>query len=339
MAGDFSVAVVGPTGLVGREILSLLRERAFDFREVRLLGSVRSAGKEVSDDESSEIVKLLEPNSFDGVDIAFFAAGPTVSAEWVPVAVRAGATVVDCSSRFRLQDDVPLVVPEVNAARTQKAAEGIVANPSSTAIALAVVLAPIHAAAGVRRVVASTYQGVAGAGQRALDALSHETMDLLNTRTPRARRFARRIAFNCVPQVGELSADGTTTHETRAVAEVRRILGVPTLPVQLTAVRVPVFFGVGCSVAIETERPLSMEALVDVLRQAPGLLLHDDTVEGDGYPTPVESAGDDVVHVGRLRLDPTVPNGCACWVVLDSVRKGAALNAVQIAEIVARDIS
>ena len=336
MANDLIVAVVGPTGLVGREILALLRERAFPFREVRLFGSERSAGQEVSDDDQSEVVKPLGPGAFDGVDLAFFAAGPTIAAAWVEEAAKAGATVIDCSSHFRLAPNVPLVVPEVNAAATQHAPEAILANPSSTAIALAVVLGPIQQAAGLRRVVVSTYQGVAGAGQQALDALSHETMDLLNSRSPRSRKFARRIAFNCVPQVGTMEEDGGSSHEAQVVNELRKILATPDLAVQITAVRVPVFFGLGCSVTIETERPFSLVEARALLRQAPGLLLYDDP--DNRYPTPVEAAGDDVTHVGRLRTDNTVPHGLAAWVVLDSVRKGGALNAVQVAEIVARGL-
>lgn len=338
MRDELVVAVVGPTGLVGREILSLLRERVFAFKQVRLLGSAKTAGKLVSDDEEqSEPVAALTPTSFDGVDVAFFCAGPTVAQEWVPVAADAGALVIDCSSAFRLAEDVPLVVPEVNASSTQKAPLGIFANPSSTTIALSVVLGPILAEAGLRRVVVSTYQGVAAAGQRALNALSHETMDLLNGRTPKPRRFARRIAFNCVPQVGEVDDAGDTAHETAVIAELRKVLATPALPVQVTAVRVPVFFGVGCALAIETERPLSVDAARALLRQAPGLLVYDEA--GNTYPTPVEAAGDDVTHVGRLRADASVANGLACWVVLDSVRKGAALNAVQVAEIVARGLT
>jgi aspartate-semialdehyde dehydrogenase len=336
VADDLVVAVVGATGLVGREILSLLRERAFPFRDVRLLGSERTAGKELMDDGQSEVVAALTPTAFDGVDLAFFAAGPTVAAEWAPIAAGAGATVVDCSSHFRLAQDVPLVVPEVNAAAAQRIPEAIVASPSSTAVALSVALGPIAEAVGLRRVVASTYQGVAGAGQRALDALSHETMDLLNSRPPRPRRFPRRIAFNCIPQVGVLDEQNDASHELQVVAEVRKVLGLPNLPLQLTTVRVPVFFGLGCSVAVETDRPLALADARLLLRTAPGVLLHDEGT--DRYLTPVEAAGDDVTHIGRLRIDATVPNGIAAWVVLDSVRKGAALNAVQIAEIVARGL-
>jgi len=242
--------------------------------------------------------------------------------------------VIDCSSRFRLQDDVPLVVPEVNASAVHERHEGIVANPSSTAIALSVVLGPLAERAGLRRVVVSTYQGVATAGQRAVNALSHETMDLLNGRGTTRRRFARRIAFNCVPQVGDLEPGGSTTHELQVVEELRKILQEPGLAVQITAVRVPVFFGLGLSVLVETEQPLPPDDATHVLRESPGLLVHEDA--DDAYPTPVEVAGEDPTHVGRIRADPTAENGLALWIALDSIRKGAALNAVQVGEILIR---
>jgi len=252
--------------------------------------------------------------------------------------VAAGTAVIDVSSRFRLDPEVPLVVPEVNVGKLGEWRErGVVASPSGTATALGVVLAPFAAEAGLRRVVVSTYQGVASAGRRAVDALSRETLDLLNARGTRRRgRFARRIAFNCVPQVGALEPGGSTTHELLVVEELRKLLDLPGLGMSVTAIRVPIFFGSAFSVNLETESPLAAAQAADILRRAPGILLHDEAA--DSYPTPAEVAGSDATHVGRVRDDPSAePPGLMLWIAIDNVRKGAALNAVQIAEILARD--
>jgi aspartate-semialdehyde dehydrogenase len=336
VAGDeeFAVAVVGAASLVGGEILELLRERGFPLREVRLLGSNRTAGKVIEEEGRRDTIGLLGPGSFDGIELAFFAAGPGVAGEYAERAVTAGAAVIDCSSRFRLADDVPLVVPEINPeAIAEQRARGIVANPGNTAIGLAVVLAPILAAVGLRRVTVSTYQGVASAGRRALHALSKETVDLLNSRGGRRSRFARPLAFNCVPQVGVLAPGGWTAHEAQLVEETRKILALPGLAMAVTAVRVAMFFGSAMSVGIETEEPLDAAAAAALLGEAPGVLVH----EGDAYPTPNEVVGSEATHVGRLREDPSVEHGLSLWIALDAVRKGAALNAVQIAEILIRD--
>ena len=333
MAEELSVAVVGAAGLAGREIVSLLEERQVPFKELRLLGSLRTAGKEVERAGRTEKVSLLGAGSFDGIDLAFFAGGPTLAGEHVPTAVGAGAAVIDLSSRFRLDEAVPLVVPEVNpAAIAERRERGIIANPSSTAIALAVVLAPIAAEAGLRRVIVSTYQGVASMGQLGMEALSRETIELLNARGPRRTRFARRIAFNCIPQVGAVEPGGVTTHELHAVEETRKILGNPALAMHVTAVRVPAFFGSALSLGVETEQPLGAAAAIELLRTAPGVV-----IDEESYPTPAEVAGSDATYVGRVRDDPSAENALGLWVTLDNVRKGAALNAVQIAEILVRD--
>ncbi len=278
-------------------------------------------------------MELLGAQSFEGVDVAFFAAGPAVAGEHAPVAADAGAAVIDLSSRFRLDDAVPLVVPEVNpAAIADRRERGIVANPSATAIALAVVLAPL-AEVGFKRVLVSTYQGMASAGRRAMEALSRETVDLLNARGTRSSRFPRRIAFNCVPQVGALLPGGATAHELQAIEETRKVLAQPGLPVQLTAVRVPIFFGAGYSVDIETEQPLDAAAATDLLRNARGLVVGDP----ESYPTPADVTGTEAIHVGRIRDDASSDNALSFWVTLDTIRKGAALNAVEIAEILVRD--
>ena len=337
MATELTIAVVGPAGLVGREILELLGQRQFPVGSIRLLGTYRTAGAEVELAGRKEKIALLTPQAFDGVELAFFAAGPGVAGEHAPRAVAASAAVIDVSSRFRLDPEIPLVVPEVNVGKLGEWRErGIVASPSGTATALGVVLGAL-AEAGLRRVVVSSYQGVASAGRRAVGALSQETLDLLNARGVRRRpRFARRIAFNCVPQVGALEPGGSTMHELLVVEEVRRLLDLPGLGMSVTAVRVPVFFGSAFSVNLETESPLAAAQAADILRRAPGIVLHDEAA--DSYPTPAEVAGSDATHVGRVRDDPSAePPGLMLWIALDNVRKGTALNAVQIAEILARD--
>src|SRR5207249_4457613 len=257
-----------------------------------------------------------------GVELAFFAAGPGVAGEHAPRAAAAGAAVIDVSSRFRLDPEIPLVVPEVNVGKLGEGRErGIVASPSGTATALGVVLGAL-AEAGLRRVVVSSYQGVASAGRRAVGALSQETIDLLNARGVRRRpRFARRIAFNCVPQVGALEPGGSTTHELLVVEELRKLLDLPGLGMSVTAVRVPIFFGSAFSVNLETESPLGAAGATAILQRAPGILLHDEP--GGSYPTPAEVAGSDATHVGRVRDDPSAePPGLMLWIALDDVRKG-----------------
>ncbi len=333
---DLRVAVVGASGLQGGEVVRLLYDRGSPPGELRLLGSPRTAGARFEEGEVQAQVELLRPGAFDGIDLAFFTAGPAVALEWAPVAAQAGAAVIDCSSRFRLDEAVPLVVPEVNAAALARWRErGIVASPSPTVVGLAVVLAPLAAAVEVRRVVVSTYSGVASAGRRAVAGLSKETVDLLNGRGQKRTRFERRIAFNCIPQLGAVEPGGATTHELQAIEETRRVLDAPGLAMHVTAVRVPMFFGLGLSVDLELEEPLSPERAIEILRPAPGLLVH--ASDDDAYPTPVEVTGLEATHVGRIRTDPSVEHGLACWVALDNVGKGAALNAVQIAELLVRD--
>jgi aspartate-semialdehyde dehydrogenase len=326
----FAVAIVGATTLVGEEIIRLLGDRGLPVSELRTLGSARTAGRKLED----TTVGLVGPDAFDGVDFAFFAAGPTVASAHVEDALRAGATVIDCSSRFRLDESVPLVVPEVNARLlTVDDPPALVASPSSTAVGLAVVLAPLAEAAGLRRVVVSTYQGAAGAGRRAVEHLSKESIGLLSGRGD--DDVAIRRAFNCVPVVGTVEIDGITSHERAVVDEVRRVLELGDLAMHVTAVRTPMFFGMGASVDVELERPLDRAAASAVLRGARGVLVHDDA-ETEALPTPADVVGSQATHVGRVREDHTVPNGIALWLALDSIEKGAALNAVQIAEILMR---
>jgi aspartate-semialdehyde dehydrogenase len=326
----FAVAVVGATSLVGEEIVRLLGERGLPVGEVRPLGSARTAGRRLEE----TTIGLVGPDAFGGIDFAFFAAGPTIAGAHALDAVRAGATVVDTSSRYRLDDGVPLVIPEVNARLLETAdPPEVVASPSSTAVGLGAVLAPLGEAAGLRRVAVSTYQGAAGAGRRAVEHLSRESIALLSGRGD--DDVALRKAFNCVPQVGTVEIDGITSHERAVVAEVRKVLDRPELSIHVTAVRVPIFFGMGASVLVELERPLGRAAASAVLRSARGLLMHEDG-EAVVLPTPADVVGSQATHVARLREDPSVPNGLALWLALDSIEKGAALNAVQIVEILMR---
>ena len=330
------IAVVGASGLVAREVLRLLGERDEQPGRLLLLGSPRTAGATVEEANLQQRVELLAPGCFTDIDLAIFAAGPEVALEWAPVAADAGAAVVDMSSRFRLDETVPLVVPEVNPdALSGWRERNLVASPSATALGLSMTLAPLAEAVGFRRLVVSTYSGVASAGRRAVAGLSKETTDLLSGRGQRRTRFARRIAFNSLPQLGDIEPGGATTHELQAVQELRRVLGLGELPTHLTAVRVSMFFGLGLSVVLETETALSPGEAAGILQSAPGLIVH--ASDGDAYPTPVEVTGSDAVHVGRIRVDESVENGLALWIALDNVGRGAALNAVHITELLVRD--
>ena len=334
MAGrDVTVAVVGATSLVGEEIIRLLGERQFPVGDVRALGSPRTAGRQLE----QTTIGLVGPDAFRGVDFAFFAAGPMVASAHARDAAHAGALVVDTSSRYRGDDGVPLVVPEANARVLEVAPPPtLVASPSSTAVGLSVVLAPLAEAAGLRRVLVSTYQSAAGAGRRAVERLSKESLALLSGRGD--DDVALRRAFNCVPQVGTVEIDGVTSHERAIGDEVRKVLALPELAMHVTAVRVPMFFGMGATVVVELERPLDRTMAATVLRSARGLLVHDDADEAVALPTPADVVGSQATHVARLHEDRSVPNGLALWMAFDSIEKGAALNAVQIAEILLRHV-
>jgi aspartate-semialdehyde dehydrogenase len=339
----YNVAVVGATGAVGGEVVRVLVERAFPVGDLRLFASPRSAGASVDVAGHGVEVEILSAEGFEGIDLAFFCAGGAVSAELAPVAALAGAVVIDKSSHFRLDPDVPLVVPEVNAADLELRERGIVASPNCTTIPIVVALSPLAEAAGLGRIVAASYQAVSGAGKRGVDALSLETVNLLNMRAARDEDedqpavFPHRIAFNCIPQVDAFLPDGSTKEEAKVVAETRKVLHLDELPIAVTCVRVPTFYGHGVALTIETERRLDAEEARRILRASPGVVLSD---EGDErpYPTPADVGGTDAVYVGRVRNDPSHPRGLQLWVAADNVRKGAALNAVQIAEIVAREL-
>jgi aspartate-semialdehyde dehydrogenase len=333
----FKVAVVGATGNVGREMLSVLAERAFPVSEVYALASARSAGSEVSFGEDDVLkVKNLEAYDFKGVDIALFSPGAKVSAIHAPRAAKAGAIVIDNTSQFRMDKDVPLVVPEVNPdaiAHYQK--RGIIANPNCSTIQMVVALKPLHDLARIKRVVVATYQSVSGAGHAAMDELFTQTRGIYVNEAPKPERFAKQIAFNVIPHIDVFMDDGATKEEWKMAVETRKILD-PEIAVHATCVRVPVFIGHAEAVTIEFERPITDEAARAALKKAPGVIVVDHRTD-EGYVTPTEAAGEDAVYVSRIRKDPTVANGLSLWVVADNLRKGAALNAVQIAEVLARD--
>lgn len=336
MAG-YCVAILGSTGAVGAELIQILEERAFPVAELRLLASPRSAGKKLRFRGEEVTVEAVSAEAFEGVDIAFFSAGGGVSKEWAPRAVERGAVVIDNTSAFRLDPEVPLVVPEVNrhALRFHK---GIIANPNCSTIIMVVVLAPIHRAARIKRVVVSTYQAVSGAGAQAMRELAEQSRAHLDGRPvePGILPVAslpkhHPIAFNLIPQIDVFGELGYTKEEWKMVHETRKILEEPGFLVSPTTVRVPVFRSHSESINLETERPISPEEVRRLLQEAEGVVVVDDPAAME-YPMPVDASGKDPVFVGRIRRDPTVENGINLWVVADQIRKGAALNAVQIAE-------
>lgn len=334
---SYNVAIVGATGAVGEQLREVLEERRFPVEELRLLASERSAGQFLPFHNKQVRVNILKEDSFRGIDIGLFSAGGKVSAHFAPLAVAAGAVVVDNTSHFRMEPDVPLVVPEVNAAEIARyKARGIVANPNCSTIQMVVALKPIHDAARIKRVVVSTYQSVSGAGRMAMEELSQQVGALFNGREIKKEKFPHQIAFNCIPHIDDFLEDGYTKEEWKMIHETRKILGEPDLPVTATTVRVPVFCSHSESVNVETEKKLTAAQAKALLRDAPGVLLADVPQENI-YPLAIDAVGKDATYVGRVREDHSVPNGLNLWVVADNLRKGAALNAVQIAEILIRD--
>lgn len=331
-----TLALVGATGEVGRAALDALDQLDFPLAALRPFASPRSAGETVQVRDDEVRVAALSDAAFRGCDVALFCAGPEVSREWAPKAWAAGCAVVDASPAFRNDPDVPLVVPEVNPdALAGFRARGIVASPRATATALSVALAPLRAAAGLERIVVSTYEAVSGAGRTGVAALEREARDLLGLREPEpAARFPHRIAFNLIPQIGPFTEGGATEEEEQLARETRRILGEPSLRVAATAVRVPVFYGDAAAVTVTTRRKLAAAEARELLRSAPGAKLVDDPSQGV-YPMPMLAAAEDSVLVGRLRDDPSQENGLALFVVVESTRKGAATNALQIARLLA----
>ena len=333
----YRVAVAGATGNVGREILALLAEREFPADRVFALASERSAGREVSfGDKDTLKVRPLEDFDFEGIDFGLFSPGAKVSEVHAPVAARAGCVVVDNSSRFRMEPGVPLVIPEVNPeALVDFREHNIVANPNCSTIQMVMALKPLHDLARIRRVVVATYQSVSGAGKAAMDELFDQTRKIYFNEEHKPKEFPRRIAFNAIPHIDRFLEDGATGEERKMVRETRKILD-PGIAVSATCVRVPVFVGHAEAVNVEFETPVALEDARDALRNAPGVQVWDDPEE-ELYATPVDCVGEFDVFVSRLREDDTVPYGLNMWVVADNLRKGAALNAVQIAETLIAD--
>ena len=334
----YKVAVIGATGNVGREMLNILAEREFPADEVVPLASRRSMGVEVSYGDHRLKCRDLENFDFHGMDFALMSAGSSVSKEWSPRIGAQGCVVIDNSSCWRYDPDVPLIVPEVNAdAVAGFTKKNIIANPNCSTAQLVVVLKPLHDAARIKRVVVATYQSVSGAGKEAMDELWSQTKGIFVTDVPEPHKFTKQIAFNVIPHIDVFLDDGSTKEEWKMVVETKKILD-PRIKLTATCVRVPVFVGHSEAVNIEFDSPLSADEARDILREAPGVLVVDKREPG-GYVTPVESVGDYATFVSRIRDDQTVDNGLSLWCVSDNLRKGAALNAIQIAEtIIERDL-
>lgn len=328
----YRVAVVGATGNVGREMLNILDDRQFPVDEIAVLASRRSVGKEVSFGEKTLKVKALEDFDFRGWDICLMSAGSAPSKEYSAKIGKAGCVVIDNSSYWRMDKDVPLVVPECNAdAIGQFGKKGIIANPNCSTAQMVVALKPLHDAFKIKRVVVATYQSVSGAGNEAMDELFRQTKGIFVSDEPEPKKFTKQIAFNVIPHIDVFMEDGFTKEEWKMSVETKKILD-PNIEVVATCVRVPVFVGHSEAVHIEFEKPVTVNEARALLRQAPGCMVVDERKDG-GYITPIECVGDYATFISRIRKDPTVANGLALWVVSDNLRKGAALNAVQIAEI------
>jgi aspartate-semialdehyde dehydrogenase len=328
----FKIAVAGATGNVGREMLNILEERGFPADEVVPLASRRSLGTEVSYGDRTLKVKVLDTYDFSDTDICLMSAGGGVSKEWSPRIGKQGCVVIDNSSAWRYDADVPLIVPEVNADAIEGfTKKNIIANPNCSTAQLVVALKPLHDAATIRRVVVSTYQSVSGAGKEGMDELFEQTRAVFVADPIEAKKFTKRIAFNVIPHIDVFMEDGSTKEEWKMVAETKKMLDAK-IKLTATCVRVPVFIGHSEAVNIEFEKPITADEAREILREAPGCLVVDKHEDG-GYVTPLESAGEDATYISRIREDSTLDNGLNLWVVSDNLRKGAALNTVQIAEI------
>lgn len=338
MSGQYNVAVVGATGAVGEVMLKLLAERKFPYRKVQAVASARSAGETLEFDGRALRIEALDDFDFSGIDFAFFSAGGDLSARFAPIAASAGCVVIDNTSHFRMQPDVPLVVPEVNAealkdwwrpGAVDEPRGGIIANPNCSTIQMLLAIAPIHRKVGIRRVQVATYQAVSGAGRSALEELGRQTADRLSFREPQTKALNAPIAFNVIPRIDRMEENGYTREEMKMHFETRRILDDEQIAVNATAVRVPVFYGHAEAVHLELALPMTAEAARELLQSAEGVEL----VEDESGPMPLTHAsGRDAVFVGRIRQDHSNPKGLNLWVVADNLRKGAALNAIQIAE-------
>ena len=333
----FNLALAGATGAVGKQMITCLEERDFPVNEIKLLASSRSAGRELTFRGQSVRVEEMTEMSFKGMDIALFSAGGGTSKHFAPHAAQAGCVVVDNSSAWRMDTAVPLVVPEVNPhAVAGYTAKRIIANPNCSTIQMVVALNPIHRKYGIKRIVVSTYQAVSGTGKKAIDELFDQTRAIMNFQDAEATVYPHRIAFNCLPHIDTFEANGYTKEEIKMVNETRKIMEDDSIQVTATTVRVPVFYGHSESVNIETAKPISADAVKSILAESPGISVMDDPSQ-NVYPLPADAAGEDLTFVGRIRDDLSIENGINMWVVADNIRKGAATNTVQIAEILAKD--
>ena len=330
----YTVAVVGATGAVGAEMLATLEARTFPIARLLPFASSKSAGGHVRFRGAEVNVRVLTKDSFRGVDVALFSAGTYVSKEYAPIAAKAGAVVIDNSSAWRMDPRVPLVVPEVNL-RDLENHQGMIANPNCSTIQMVVALKPLHDHGTITRVVVSTYQSVSGTGKEAMDELAEQCRRLMNFDDVHPTVYPHQIAFNCVPHVDDFLPSGFTKEEMKMVNETKKILGDPSMGISATTVRVPVFISHAESINVETKKKVSVQEARAILSTAPGVQLYDDPSRRV-YPMPIDAVGTDAVFVGRIREDESIPNGLNLWVVADNLRKGAALNAVQIAEAVVR---
>ncbi len=333
----YNVAVVGATGEVGKTMREILEERKFPVNNIKLLASARSEGKVVEFCGKAVKVEKLTKDSFKDVDIALFSAGGAISKEFAPVAAECGTVVVDNSSAWRMEPDIPLVVPEVNPNDIALYKNrNIIANPNCSTIQMVVPLKPIHEKAKIKRIVVSTYQAVSGSGHKAIEELANQTVAIFNQEEIKKKVYPHQIAFNCLPHIDVFLENGYTKEEMKMVNETKKIMGDNSIQVTATTVRVPVFYSHSESVNIETETKLTAEEVKEMMKNAEGVVLID-SPENNEYPLAIDTAGADPVYVGRIREDFSVPNGINMWIVADNVRKGAALNAVQIAEVLIRD--
>ncbi|VAX21191.1 Aspartate-semialdehyde dehydrogenase [hydrothermal vent metagenome] len=331
----YNVAVAGATGVVGEEMIKILEQRDFPVNNLLPLASGRSAGMEIDFKGEKWEVEELTHESFSGIDIAFFSAGAARSLEFAGSAVDAGAIVIDNSSAFRMEPDTPLIVPEVNP-EAISTHNGIIANPNCSTIQMVVALKPLHDTATIKRVIVSTYQAVSGAGREAMEELSQQTRDIFSFQDIEPLKFPHQIAFNCIPHIDVFLDDGCTKEEMKMAHETRKIMGDESIQVSATCVRVPVFCSHSESVNIEFERAIDPAQARDILSKAPGVEVMDDP-DQSLYPLATEATGKDSVYVGRIRRDDTVANGLNIWIVADQLRKGAALNAIQIAELLTQE--
>lgn len=330
-----TVAILGATGRVGQELLQVLESRNFPLKELRLLASARSKDASITWKGKNYAIQEPSPEAFRGVDIVLASAGADISEKYAPIAVKQGAVVIDNSNAFRMNPEVPLVVPEVNG-HALKQHRGIIANPNCSTSQLVAVLKPLHDAAGIKRVIISTYQSVSGAGKEAMDELEKQTQAMMKGESYKPEVFQRQISFNLIPHIDKFEDNGYTKEEMKMVNETRKILELPDLPVTATCVRVPVYVGHSEAVTVDLQRQLSPQQAREILANSPILEVWDEPEKGH-YPTPVDAAGEDPVYVGRVRCDTSSETGLNLWIVADNLRIGAALNAVRIAEYLLRN--